>query len=124
MKRILTSLGAAALVVGLAAPANVAVAADESCCTVEHIVVLEHMIMDAKTAADHLAIASRYETSAKALEAQAETHDRLAKQYKTLHTKGANPADHCQRLAKNFRESAKLNRDLAETHRELSHSIK
>ncbi len=117
MKRLMPLFGAIALVIALAAPvANHAIAAANH--------NLEDMVATAKTEAEHNAVAAEYESSAKALEAQAVAHDKMAKTYKGHPSKGADLSSHCESLAANYRDSAKLNRQLAEAHRELARTAR
>ncbi len=84
---------------------------------------IEQAIADAKTAADHESIAAFYEGEAKSAEKKADSHDRMAANYKKagggviekLHLD-----QHCADIAKRFREVAKDARDLAAAHRQMA----
>lgn len=85
---------------------------------------LERKVMAAKTPADHEAIAALYDKDAEAALKDAQKHRNLAKFYKS-HPVGRGEgshglASHCENIAKNFEESAKALKDLANTHREAA----
>ncbi len=83
-------------------------------------------IAAAKTAADHEAIARTYEAEAVRLEGEATTQAELAKLY------GSSSAPHlysgamekrCSELAREFKATASLNRDLAALHRKAASQL-
>jgi hypothetical protein len=91
-------------------------------------------IANAKTAADHEAIAAYYDGQAKAANAEAERHQALAGDYaklvKTPAGKGvpsgaykAMPS-HCKDLAKDYKASAKQYEAMAALHRKAASAIK
>ena len=84
---------------------------------------MDKAIQGASTRADHEALAAHYEDEAKALEAKAAEHDKMAESYAkpgyTASAKASLPA-HCSQLAARYREAAQENRELAKGHRELS----
>lgn len=86
----------------------------------------QEMAMPA-TPAEHADTAAKYDQEATALDARAAEHDKLAAQYRARLTGAGKrePAirsliNHCERLAKAYREAAKEARDMAQSHREMS----
>lgn len=70
----------------------------------------------AKTGADHEAIADEYAKEAKAAEARAAGHDKMAASYKGLGKTGQMHETHCAGIAKRERENAKDLNGLADAH--------
>jgi hypothetical protein len=95
--------------------------------TAEEHVDMEKMISTAKTAADHEAIAARYESDATAARAEAAGHRKMAESYRKvggaviekLHLDA-----HCEKLAKSYDETAQQNEALAKAHREMAKEAK
>ena len=93
-----------------------------------HQVTIDHMVEVAHTAADHEAIAKRFEEEATNLDKLASTHETLAKRYHA--GSGAGPktntaglASHCDGFVKNLRASAEEAREMARMHREMAHEL-
>ena len=74
-------------------------------------------IAAAKTAADHEAIAAEYTKDAAALRADADRHDKMAKQYTGSFKDKLHLDVHCEAVAANDRSSAKELDELAAAHR-------
>jgi hypothetical protein len=106
---------AVSLAFGLVAGANAA----------EGQQTLDEMVSSASSAADHNAVAAAYDDEANELETKAATHEKLASVYKARgSTKGgADMGSHCDRIAQDLRQSAKLNREIAEHHRAMASGI-
>jgi len=110
------------LTMGLAVPTMSAVGA-------ENMDIVEKL-KSAKTAADHEAIASYYETKAAEAKQSADVHRKMADTYAAGGTsigKGSGPVplpQHCQQLAKMFDEEASHYTSMAATHRELAKAAK
>jgi hypothetical protein len=103
---------AVGLAFGLAAGANAA----------EGQPTLDEMVSSAASAADHNAVAAAYDEEANELETKAASHEKLATVYKARGSikGGADMGSHCDRIAEDLRESAKLNREIAEHHRAMA----
>jgi hypothetical protein len=87
---------------------------------------LAERIASARSSHDHAMLADEFEAAAKDLENQALAHDRMAKAYKAF--PGKAPAGtmgiHCDAIAKDLREAAARNRELAKFHREQARAAK
>ena len=111
----------AALALGLTL-GGYAIGADQG----QEAVSMEQQILNAKTKADHEALAAQFEQEAKALQAQADEHKAMAKAY------SQNPAleakrglvTHCNRLAEKYAEAAKEDIALAKLHHQLAEKAK
>jgi hypothetical protein len=80
-------------------------------------------VAEAKTAADHEAIADVYEKQAKAFEAAAERHQGVADEYAKASYRQSQEAEaHASALAAGLRQAAKEASRLARMHRELAKS--
>ena len=84
---------------------------------------MDTMIQSATTKADHEALAAHYEQEAKALQAKAADHRRMAQGYAKSGgyavTKG-NLLQHCEALASTYGKAADENLELAKQHRQLA----
>jgi hypothetical protein len=86
---------------------------------------LEQMIMNAKTAADHEAIAAYYEKEAQAAHAKHAEHQKMGEWYKknpTVNKSGF--STHCDILAADDNKTAKEYEALAKLHRDMAKSAK
>lgn len=85
-------------------------------------------VQNAKTSADHEALAAHYEEAAKDAEAKVEEHRKLLDQYKTksyLYGKqAASFQAHCEGLIYSFQQIAKANAEMAEMHRQMASGIR
>ena len=87
---------------------------------------LEHMITEAKTPADHEAIATYYEKEAQEARRKQTEHQQMRDEYAkipVLKTKTGAVA-HCDAIAKKYEEIAKDNEALAQMHREMGKAAK
>ena len=83
------------------------------------------MVMEAKTPADHDAIASYYEKQPAKNEAQAASHRELAATYRQFHNTNKNMmAPHCEIMADSYAKIAAEDSALAQGHRKLAQSAK
>jgi hypothetical protein len=108
------ALGTGVLALNLA-PGEQAFAAGDTARSVE-------MISNAKTKADHEALAASYEEEAKTLAAKAEEHRDMAKAYSKFGhmTEKHNFVKHCEALAEKYSNAAKEDPALAKLHRGLA----
>ena len=86
---------------------------------------LERIISNAKTAADHEAIAAYYEKEAQALHAKHAEHQKMSEWYKknpTVNKSGF--STHCDIIAANDNKTAKEYEALAKLHRDMAKSAK
>jgi hypothetical protein len=86
---------------------------------------IEEMVKNAKTPADHLALAARYDKLAADAQAQAASHRTMAETYKgSASPKGVVRSTamvgHCMTLAKSFDAQAKEYKAMAEAHRQMA----
>ena len=87
---------------------------------------LEHMITEAKTPADHKAIATYYEKEAQEAHRKHTEHQQMRDEYAklpVLKTK-TGAVDHCDAIAKKYEEVAKEYEALAQMHREMATAAK
>lgn len=81
-------------------------------------------VANARTAADHEAVAGWFEQEAARFDAQAALHEKLARTYRTGGApKGARRdtmARHCDRLVKEYKDAARTNREMAAMHRQMA----
>ncbi len=80
--------------------------------------------VDHQDMSDQAAMAQRLEAEAVQFDQQATEHERMAKNYRSgAGTKGnsAALAAHCERIAKNLRDSATNAREMARMHRDNAH---
>ena len=93
--------------------------------TAEEGTNLEQMITNAKTAADHEAIAAYYEKDAQAAHAKHAEHQKMGEWYKknpTVNKSGF--STHCDIIAANDNKTAKEYEALAKLHRDMAKSAK
>jgi hypothetical protein len=121
------SIRVAVLVAGLLAAALVGAptftAADDK--------AMEDMVQNAKTAADHEAIAKMYDEEAAAAKKKAEEHTKMGARYK--HYESGNPKTqgvhfdmpkHCANLVKSYEAAAKEAEEMASAHRAMAKGVK
>jgi len=95
------------------------IAAAQSCAA-RHPDILQ-MVADAKTPADHAAIAEYYEKQAAENEAQARFHRRLGETYSQWHNSyKVNMVPHCDQAADDYAKIAAEDSALALEHRKLA----
>jgi hypothetical protein len=82
---------------------------------------LEKAVTEAKTPADHEAIASYYDKEAATAKAKAAEHHKLMEAYRNLAGKGQfRMEEHCQRLAQSYESIAADDTALATAHRQMA----
>src|SRR5262245_55603039 len=86
---------------------------------------IEEMVKNAKTPADHLAVANRYDTLAADAQSKAASHQHMAEAYKGWSSpkgvaRSTAMVGHCDTLAKSFDTQAKEYKEMAEVHREMA----
>ena len=84
---------------------------------------LDQMIENAKTKADHEAIAKHYEDEAKTYQAKAEEHKKMERSYQIM-SQGKGGVKgfvaHCKKLVTQYEELAKEDLELAKLHRQFA----
>jgi hypothetical protein len=87
---------------------------------------IEQKIREAKTAADHQAIAAYYETEAHAAHAKYDQHLGMAKSYGTTPTlkEKSGAVTHCETIAKKYQEIAKEYEAMAAIHKTMAGQAK
>jgi uncharacterized membrane-anchored protein YhcB (DUF1043 family) len=85
---------------------------------------VEQMITEAKTPADHEAIAAYYEKEAQAARGQQASHQRMAESYEKIPVleKKSGLVSHCNTIAQKYGDIAKDYEDLATLHKEMARS--
>ena len=79
------------------------------------------LIESARTKADHETLAAHYEQEAQALQDKAAAHERMTQAYQRgAYGKTTTLIQHCEFLAREYREAAKENLELAKEHHELA----
>lgn len=88
---------------------------------------MDKQIAEAKSGADHEAIAARYERQAEIADAKVKRHEEMGASYRKL----GGPSvmkwhldEHCDKLAKSYRGVAEENQALAKAHREMGKAAK
>ena len=86
---------------------------------------VEEMVKNAKTAEDHLAIATRYDTLAADAQSKAAGHRRMEEAYKGWDSpkgpaRSTAMVGHCEALAKSFDTQAKEYKAMADAHRGMA----
>jgi glutamine synthetase len=80
-------------------------------------------VQNAKTKADHEALAEHYEEAAKEMQLKAEEHKKLLSQYQSKsYLYGRQAEDfkaHCERLIDVYEKAAKENLEMAKMHRQM-----
>lgn len=80
------------------------------------------LIETAKTPEDQLKIAEYYEDQAVMMEKRVTLHEAMAEAYKG--TKFTGMTSHCEKLAKEFKESADQYKAMAEEHRKMAQEMR
>ena len=93
-----------------------------------HEVAIDQQVEVAQSMADHEAVAQGFEAEAGRFVKQAAEYARLAKHYRSPSTglkkeDAADLASHCDRIAKDLRESAADARAMASLHRNVLHML-
>ncbi|HLK10045.1 MAG TPA: hypothetical protein VKW76_01550 [Candidatus Binatia bacterium] len=88
---------------------------------------IDKMIEEAKTPADHEAIAAYYDQQADAARAKAAEHQKMGEDYKKMGGALAHKThfhEHCEALVRSYRSEAKEYAALAAAHREMAKAAK
>jgi hypothetical protein len=85
---------------------------------------LEQMLQNAKTPADHEAIAAYYDREAADAKEKAEMHKKTADRYRSFNLKPHDMVDHCDDFAANYNRIAKNAMDMAIAHRTMAKTAK
>lgn len=93
-----------------------------------HPMDMTQLVQNAKTHADHEALANHYEDTAKEMQAKVEEHKQLLAQYEAksyLYGRQAQAfKNHCQYLIHTYEQAVKANMDMAESHRQMAAEAK
>ncbi|SFI73736.1 hypothetical protein [Nitrosomonas sp. Nm34] len=93
-----------------------------------HPMDMTQAIQNAKTPADHEALAKHYEAAAKDLQLKAQEYKKVLEKYETNAPHYGRQAqdlqDHTAALAHLYEQAAKANRDMADSHRKMAAEIK
>ncbi len=85
-------------------------------------------VQNARSSADHKALARYYEDAAKEMQIKVQEHKNLLEQYEAksyLYGKQAqNLEAHCQGLIRYYEQAAEANRSMADTHRKIAAGAK
>ena len=120
--RSIGMVSAAALLAVLVGAPTFSAAADEK--------NIEELVQNAKTAADHEAIASYYDAEAAAAKKKAAEHQQMGESYKAQGSaigKGLGASSmpqHCETLTKSFEQEAAQYQAMAKVHRDLAKAAK
>lgn len=99
-----------------------------SCTINPHPMDMARVVQNAKTAADHDALARHYDDAAKQMQSNADEHKNLLAEYqskKALYGKHAQDLmNHCQGLIRIYEQAAADNRAMAKSHREMAAEVK
>ena len=80
-------------------------------------------IREAKTSADHNALARHYEAASEAARTKVKEHKRELEEYETHPYYGKRSQDlkaHCERLISSYEQAVEANAAMAETHRRMA----
>jgi D-ribose pyranose/furanose isomerase RbsD len=93
-----------------------------------HQMDMTQALENAKTAADHEALAKHYEEVAKSMQLKAQEHEKLLEKYETnthLYGRmGERMQAHCKMLIRSYEDAAKANMEMAESHRSMAAEMK
>lgn len=84
---------------------------------------LDQAVANAKTSADHEAIAAYYDREATDNQAKAKLHHAVHHNYVKFHWKQTDMGPHCDELAKFYQRTADQDKDLAAGHRKMAKKI-
>ncbi|MCO6427069.1 hypothetical protein [Nitrosomonas communis] len=93
-----------------------------------HPMDMTQAIQNAKTSADHEALAKHYDATAKEMQLKLEEHKKMLAQYEVQSQyygrRGLDMEAMCQALIHFYEQAAKANRDMADSHRKMAADIK
>lgn len=85
-------------------------------------------VQEAKTPADHEALAKHYDEVAKAMQLKSEKYEKMLEKYETnahLYGRLGEPLqEHSKRLINLYQDAAKTNLEMAESHRSMAAEMK
>ncbi len=88
-----------------------------------HPMDMSQAVLNAKTSADHEALAQHYDEAANAMQVKVDEHKKLLSQYESrayLYGRQAQSfKDHCQWLLNSYEKAVEENRKMAELHRQM-----
>jgi Skp family chaperone for outer membrane proteins len=93
-----------------------------------HPMDMTQAVQNAKTPADHAALAKHYEDAAKEMQSKVQEHKKMLQEYEsnTSHF-GRQALDlqaHCRNLINAYEQAVKANTDMADSHRKMAAEIK
>ncbi|MBN9125353.1 MAG: hypothetical protein BGO99_03680 [Nitrosospira sp. 56-18] len=92
-----------------------------------HPMDMTSAIQNAKTSADHKALAKHYEDVARDMDAKVEEHKKLLNEYETHPYYGKRAQDlkaHCEVLIRSYKRAAEENMSMAKIHRQMAEEAK
>lgn len=93
-----------------------------------HPMDMSQAIEDAKTAADHEALAKHFEEVAKRMQLKAQKHEKLLEKYETkAHIYGRlgdRLQEHSKILIRSYQDAAQANMEMAQSHRSMAAEMK
>lgn len=93
-----------------------------------HPMDMTQAIQNAKSTADHEALAKHYEDTAKQMQVKVLEHKKMLERYQdNAAAYGRQAADlesHCRNLINSYEEAERANMSLAEIHRKMAHETK
>lgn len=120
MKRVAMLLAAGFILLAAATLPTIRASAQQEVVTDDN---LEQMIANAKTPADHEAIAAYYDKEASANEEKAKIHHGTHHAYERFRIKPPDMGPHCDALAKYYQRVANEDKALAAGHREMAKKV-
>jgi hypothetical protein len=92
-----------------------------------HPMDMTNAIQNAKTRADHLALARHYEAVAKSMRLKARENEKKLGEYEMHPYYGTRALDlkaHCRASISNYKHAAEINMNMAKSHRQMAEQIK
>lgn len=93
-----------------------------------HPMDMTQLVQNAKTHADHEALAKHYEDAAKEMQAKVDEHKQLLAQYNAksyLYGRQAQTVEnHCEYLINTYEKAVKANMEMADLHRQMAAETK
>lgn len=100
-----------------------------SCASMKpHPMDMTQAVLNAKSAADHDALARHYDDAAKEMQKRADEHKKLLEEYESKSYHYGKQAQelqaHCRGLIRYYEQAAKANAGMAKAHREIAAAMK
>ncbi len=92
-----------------------------------HPMDMTSAVQNAKTSADHNALAKHYEDAAKEMQAKVREHENLLNEYEIHPYYGKRAQDlkaHCEVLIRSYERAAEANMGMAKIHRQMAEEAK